>query len=124
MATPSYVTHRIVRGLPRDTAEALAAIPYGPFVCGAFLTEEAGPMPWDHIYAVAVVDKSFNMLFNHANPLRTPAKREPGGSLMVYAGGRPGPAPPGRCRTTRSARSSCGTSTTSCRPRAASSGRC
>ena len=46
-----------------------------------------GPMPWDHIYAVAVVDKSFNMLFNHANPLRTPAKREPGGSLMVYAGG-------------------------------------
>jgi oxygen-dependent protoporphyrinogen oxidase len=87
VATPSYVTHRIVRHLPRDTAEALAAIPYGPFVCGAFLTEEDGPMPWDHIYAVAVVDKSFNMLFNHANPLRTPAKREPGGSLMVYAGG-------------------------------------
>ena len=87
VATPSYVTHRIVRGLPRDTAEALASIPYGPFICGAFLTEESGPMPWDHIYAVAVVDKSFNMLFNHANPLRTPDKREPGGSLMVYAGG-------------------------------------
>ena len=87
VATPSYVTHRIVRGLPSDTVEALAAIPYGPFVCGAFLTEEDGPMPWDHIYAVAVVDKSFNMLFNHANPLRTPGKREPGGSLMVYAGG-------------------------------------
>lgn len=44
-------------------------------------------MPWDHIYAIAVVDKSFNMLFNHANPLRTADKREPGGSLMVYAGG-------------------------------------
>ena len=87
VATPSYVTHRIIKGLPRDTAEALASIPYGPFICGAFLTEESGPMPWDHIYAIAVVAKSFNMLFNHANPLRTPDKREPGGSLMVYAGG-------------------------------------
>src|SRR5262249_29221878 len=86
-ATPSYVTRNIVRNLPKDTAEALAWIPYGPFIVGAFLTEEAGPMPWDHIYAIAVVDKSFNMLFNHANPLRTPDKREPGGSLMVYAGG-------------------------------------
>jgi oxygen-dependent protoporphyrinogen oxidase len=87
VATPSYVTHRIVRDLPRDTVHALAWIPYGPFICGAFLTEEAGPMPWDHLYALAVVDKSFNMLFNHANPLRTADKREPGGSLMVYAGG-------------------------------------
>jgi oxygen-dependent protoporphyrinogen oxidase len=86
-ATPSYVTRAIVRNLPKDTAEALAWIPYGPFIVGSFLTEETGPMPWDHIYAVAVVDKSFNMLFNHANPLRTPDKREPGGSLMVYAGG-------------------------------------
>jgi oxygen-dependent protoporphyrinogen oxidase len=87
VATPAYVTHRIVRDLPRDTADALAWIPYGPFICGAFLTEETGPMPWDHLYALAVVDKSFNMLFNHANPLRTTDKREPGGSLMVYAGG-------------------------------------
>jgi protoporphyrinogen/coproporphyrinogen III oxidase len=87
VATPSYVTRDIVRNLPKDTADALAGIPYGPFVVGAFLTEETGPMPWDHVYALAVVDKSFNMLFNHANPLRTPDKREPGGSLMVYAGG-------------------------------------
>ena len=87
VATPAHVTRSIVRDLPRDTADALSWIPYGPFICGAFLTEEAGPMPWDHLYAVAVVDKSFNMLFNHANPLRTPDKREPGGSLMVYAGG-------------------------------------
>src|SRR5262249_338766 len=86
-ATPSYVTRDIVRNLPEDTAEALAWIQYGPFIVGAFLTDETGPMPWDHLYAVAVVDKSFNMLFNHANPLRTRDKREPGGSLMVYAGG-------------------------------------
>ena len=87
VATHANVTREIVRDLPRDTADALARIPYGPFIVGAFLTEETGPMPWDHIYAIAVVDKSFNMLFNHANPLRTPDKREPGGSLMVYAGG-------------------------------------
>jgi oxygen-dependent protoporphyrinogen oxidase len=87
VATPAHVTRAIVRDLPRDTADALAWIPYGPFVCGAFLTEETGPMPWDHLYALAVVEKSFNMLFNHANPLRTGDKREPGGSLMVYAGG-------------------------------------
>ena len=80
-------------------------------------------MPWDHIYAIAVVDKSFNMLFNHANPLRTPAKREPGGSLMVYAGGDKGRRRLLRSRTTRFARSSRRTSTTSCRRRGASSGR-
>jgi oxygen-dependent protoporphyrinogen oxidase len=87
VATPAYVTREIVRELPPDTAEALGWIPYGPFVCGAFLTDEPGPMPWDAIYAIAVVDRSFNMLFNHANPLRASGKREPGGSLMVYAGG-------------------------------------
>ncbi|PYM66190.1 MAG: hypothetical protein DMD79_03300 [Candidatus Rokuibacteriota bacterium] len=87
VATPAYVTREIVQGLPPETADALARIPYGPFVCGAMLTDEPGPMPWDGIYAIAVVDKSFNMLFNHANPLRMPGKREPGGSLMVYGGG-------------------------------------
>ena len=86
VATPSYVTHRIIRGLPRDTAEALASIPYGPFICGAFLTEESGPMPWDDIYAIAVVDKFFDMLVDP--PTRSDSgQREPGGSLMVYAGG-------------------------------------
>jgi oxygen-dependent protoporphyrinogen oxidase len=87
VATPAYVTREIVAGLPADTADALAWIPYGPFVVGAFLTDEAGPMPWDDIYAIAVVGRAFNMLFNHANPLRGAGKREPGGSLMVYAGG-------------------------------------
>jgi oxygen-dependent protoporphyrinogen oxidase len=44
-------------------------------------------MPYDNVYAVAVANKSFNMLFNIANVLRSPASvRAPGGSLMVYAG--------------------------------------
>jgi oxygen-dependent protoporphyrinogen oxidase len=87
LATPAHVTREIAPGLPDDTRAALGAIPYGPFVCGAFLTDEAGPMPWDRLYAVAVPEGSFNMLFNHANPLRGPGAREPGGSLMVYGGG-------------------------------------
>jgi oxygen-dependent protoporphyrinogen oxidase len=90
VATPAYVTARIVADLPGDTAAALAAIPYGPFVCGAFLTGERGPMPWDDLYAVATPGRAFNMLFNHASPLRGPGTREPGGSLMVYGGGELG----------------------------------
>jgi oxygen-dependent protoporphyrinogen oxidase len=44
-------------------------------------------MPYDHVYAVAVANKSFNMLFNMANVVRAQSPtREPGGSLMVYSG--------------------------------------
>lgn len=86
VATPAYVTRDIVAGLPADTTAALAAIPYGPYVVGAFLTSEPGPMPWDGIYALATPQRSFSMLFNTANVLRQPGKaRAPGGSLMVYA---------------------------------------
>jgi len=90
VATPAHVTHRIVTGLPQDTAAALARVTYGPFVCGAFLTNETRAMPWDDIYAVATPGKTFNMLFNHANVLRGAGPREPGGSLMVYGGGELG----------------------------------
>src|SRR5262249_43585381 len=50
------------------------------------LTGETRSMPWDTSYSVLTVEKSFNMLFNHANALRGPGPREPGGALMVYAG--------------------------------------
>ena len=84
VATPAYATRAIVRDLPADTAAALDAIPYGPYVVGAFLTNETEPMPWDSIYALATPQRSFSMLFNIANVLRN-ASRDPGGSLMVYA---------------------------------------
>lgn len=86
VATPAYVGHEIVRGLPPETADALAAIRYGPYVVGAFLTGEREPMPWDGIYALATPNRSFGMLFNTSNVLRAAgAPREVGGSLMVYA---------------------------------------
>jgi oxygen-dependent protoporphyrinogen oxidase len=86
VATPAFVTRKIVRGLPMDTAAALERMRYGPYVVGSFLTNETGPMPWDGLYALATPGLSFGMLFNTANVLRTPGEtRRRGGSLMVYA---------------------------------------
>ncbi|GAA0848838.1 FAD-dependent oxidoreductase [Streptosporangium amethystogenes subsp. fukuiense] len=87
MATPAYVSHRVVEGLPGDVADVLADVKYGPFVSAGVITTERGRMPWDHIYALTATEQSFDMMFNHANPLRTGRTRRPGGSLMVYAGG-------------------------------------
>jgi protoporphyrinogen/coproporphyrinogen III oxidase len=86
VATPAYATREMVAGLPEDTSAALAAVPYGPYVVGAFLTSETGPVPWDDLYAVATPKRSFSMLFNTANVRRVGERmRAPGGSLMVYA---------------------------------------
>lgn len=85
VATPAFVTRELVRGLPQETSDALAAVRYGPYVVGAFLTGETGPMPWDGLYALATPGRSFSMLFNTANVLRGAGPRASGGSLMVYA---------------------------------------
>lgn len=86
VATPAFVTREIVSGLPAETARALEAMRYGPYVVGAFLTDETRPMPWDDLYALATPQRSFSMLFNTANVLRSRGgPRQRGGSLMVYA---------------------------------------
>ena len=79
VATPAFVTREIVQDLPAETAAALGAVRYGPYVVGAFLVDEAEPMPWQGLYALATPGRSFSMLFNTANVLGR------GGSLMVYA---------------------------------------
>jgi len=84
VAAPAYEARKIVAGLPDKTAAALDAIPYGPYVVGAFRTNEVDAMPWDDVYALATPDRSFSMLFNTANVVRHGSRR-PGGSLMVYA---------------------------------------
>jgi oxygen-dependent protoporphyrinogen oxidase len=87
VATPAHVTRTIVSQLPDETRAALGEVVYGPYVVAAFRTGETEPMPWDEIYAVATARRSFNMLFNTANVLRTrDGRRTPGGSLMVYSG--------------------------------------
>jgi protoporphyrinogen/coproporphyrinogen III oxidase len=86
LATPAPVGRALAPGLPEETRAALERVAYGPYVVGAFLTGEEGPMPYDGIYAVATPKRSFNMLFNGASVLRGSGPREPGGSLMVYSG--------------------------------------
>ena len=86
VATPAYVTRGIVGSLPADTAAALDAIAYGPYVVGAILTNEAAAMPWDDLYALATPRRSFSMLFNTTNVRRAGEEaRSTGGSFMVYA---------------------------------------
>lgn len=85
VATPAFVTREIVAGLPENTVSALSAIPYGPYVVGAFVTSEPGPAAWDDLYALATPKRSFSMLFNTSNVLRVEGSRRPGGTLMVYA---------------------------------------
>jgi len=90
VATPAYVTHKIVRDLPESLDAALRAIPYGPYVVVSFLTNEAGTRPWDGAYAIGTPGNAFNMIFNIGNVARaaeTQGVRRPGGSLMVYSGG-------------------------------------
>jgi oxygen-dependent protoporphyrinogen oxidase len=88
IATPAFVTAAIVKALPADTLAALESIPYGPYVVVAFLTAERAATRWDSLYAIATPGRPFNMIFNVANVTRGPGARRPGGSLMLYAGGR------------------------------------
>ena len=87
VTAPAPTAREIVADLPAETAAALEAVVYGPFIVAGILTGETRPMPWDDIYSVLTVETSFNMLFNHANAVRRPGRpREPGGALMVYGG--------------------------------------
>ncbi|CDX35515.1 Amine oxidase [Mesorhizobium plurifarium] len=88
VAVPAYQAAEIVRDIPDNVRTTLKNVQYGPFPTMGIITDETGPMPYDDIYAITTPDASFDMFFNHANPLRT-GPRKPGGSLMVYSGGEP-----------------------------------
>jgi oxygen-dependent protoporphyrinogen oxidase len=75
--------------LPPELERSLASVSYGPFVSMAVLIGGEGPMPWDHIYALATPGMSFNMLFNHANPLTARPTKPAGGSFMCYSAAGP-----------------------------------
>ena len=87
VAAPAPVARALVPELPAETAAALEAIEYGPYVVAAIRTGEERAAPWDAVYALAAAGRSFNMLFNTANVLRgRESARSPGGTLMVYSG--------------------------------------
>lgn len=89
VAIPATQAAEIVADLPEDMRRTLAGVQYGPFPTMGIITDETGPMPYDDVYAVTAPEASFDMFFNHANPLRGEGPRKPGGSLMVYSGGSP-----------------------------------
>ncbi|HJQ48442.1 MAG TPA: NAD(P)/FAD-dependent oxidoreductase [Amycolatopsis sp.] len=91
LAIPATAAARVATGLPDDVLRTLRSVSYGPFLTMGILTGETGPASYDDIYAVTTPGQSFDMLFNHANPLRR-GPRRPGGSLMVYSGGAPAAA--------------------------------
>ena len=87
VATPAFVSRKIVADLPEAVAAGLDAIRYGAFVTAGVLTTETGPMPWDGVYATATPERSFSVMFNMATALRQ-GPRRPGGSLMLFRGAR------------------------------------
>lgn len=87
VCVPATVARQIVSDLAPEIARALEVPQYGSWVGMTMITDETTRMPYDDLYAMTTPDRTFDMFFNHANPLRTAGVREPGGSLMCYAGG-------------------------------------
>ena len=75
--------------LPETKREALESVlPYAQVVTVAWLTDEAGPMPWDRLLAVPAIGLSFELLSNNAFFVRRDtAMRHKGGSLVTLATG-------------------------------------
>jgi len=75
----------LVAPVAADAASALERMTYGAFLSVAVETREAGPMPWDRVYAMATPGRAFDMFTNQGHALRR-GDRRPGGSLMLFAG--------------------------------------
>ena len=78
----------LVAGVAPAAAGALSQLTYGLFLTVAVETGETGPMPYDGVYAMATPGRAFDMFTNQAHALRSTGPRRPGGSLMLFAGGR------------------------------------
>jgi oxygen-dependent protoporphyrinogen oxidase len=88
VAAPAPHAAPLVAPVAERAASALAQLTYGPFVSVAIETSETGPMPYDEVYAVATPGRAFDLFTNQAQVLRGAGPRRPGGSLMLFAGGR------------------------------------
>jgi oxygen-dependent protoporphyrinogen oxidase len=76
----------LVAPVAEQAAAALAQLTYGAFLSVAVETSEAGPMPYDDVYAMATPGRVFDMFTNQAHALRAGGPRRPGGSLMLFTG--------------------------------------
>ena len=78
----------LVAPVAEQAAAALSQLSYGPFLSVAVHTSETTAMPYDDVYAMATPGRAFDMFTNQAHVLRGRGARRPGGSLMLFAGGR------------------------------------
>jgi oxygen-dependent protoporphyrinogen oxidase len=78
----------LVAPVAEQAAAALQQLSYGAFLSVAVETHETTPMPYDDVYAMATPGRAFDMFTNQAHALRGTGPRQPGGSLMLFAGGR------------------------------------
>jgi oxygen-dependent protoporphyrinogen oxidase len=78
----------LVAPVAGQAAAALAQLTYGSFLSVAVETSETTAMPYDAVYAIATPGRVFDMFTNQAHALRGRGPRRPGGSLMLFAGGR------------------------------------
>ena len=78
----------LVAPVAEQAAAALAQLTYGAFLSVAVETSETAAMPYDDVYAMATPGRVFDMFTNQAHALRGRGPRRPGGSLMLFAGGR------------------------------------
>lgn len=81
LASQSY---EMLKGAPADLMDALSKIKYGPYVAGAFLTNEDKAV-WDNSYGIASPKRSFTIFTNQTSVIRSSEKvRANGSSLFVF----------------------------------------
>lgn len=84
MATLASVTHQLLKNADADLMEALGQIKYGPYIAGAFLTNESKAV-WDNSYGIASPKRSFTIFTNQTSVVRSAeSHRAQGSSLFVF----------------------------------------
>ena len=86
LAAQAPIASRLIADIAPAASGALGQMTYGAFLSVAVATKETGPMPWDDVYAMATPGRVFDMFTNQSHALRTPGVRQPGGTLMLFAG--------------------------------------
>lgn len=86
LAAQAPFASALIAGIAPEASTALGKMSYGAFLSVAVATKEASPMPWDDVYAMATPGRVFDMFTNQSHALRTAGARQPGGTLMLFAG--------------------------------------
>ncbi len=84
MAALASDAHKLLKNAPADLMDALGQIKYGPYVAGAFLTNEDKAV-WDNSYGIASPKRSFTIFTNQTSVVRSSEEiRAKGSSLFVF----------------------------------------